>query len=640
MTQDLKFVIVGDCDIGKTTLLNVYSNGAISENYYTSVLNNYIANEMYNEKSISMSLNDAPSQVELSSIRPLLYENADLYFICYYIDNQQSLLSIRSQWVPEIYSFCKQHGEPKPQFVVIGLKDYQHRDDDFQPNNVLDGQAETIAKEIGARGHIVCSLLNYGEVQKVFKLGIRICLDKKMKNFISITFNQDNQELIEEYDYNQGELYQALTGIVEKKGGDQSISISKGDIVKVINKGLLSLTIEKDGKTGKVPKGKLRTLYPGHIVYQQSMKHSQPVQQTKTETSISQEQIHSTEQQQIIHDTSIPKRPPPPIPKQRVIPPNSGKSEDKDIEINIPFNTSWKISDFEQKERLGKGGFGIVRHVIEKSTQSHMAWKEMDYEEEKEKEMVNKEKDQTLNICRIITKATSSSFLHVVQPLGFFISDDERKAYLVMEFCAGGDLRKYINNMKKSGMEISPQKAYQMIGYIAISLIQLHASGIIHSDLKPENVLLTEDFKVKLADFGLSRQLQVGREYTTNHGGTFLYQGPEILRNKSKAQVGEENSIPQKIIQTTYADIWAFGVMMFELLAQRHPFFNDKTEGDISAEEFIHRVVDLPPAELPDHYPLKLKNLIKQMLVKDPSQRKSAQEILEVPQVTAALEGK
>ncbi|KAA6393677.1 MAG: hypothetical protein EZS28_010793 [Streblomastix strix] len=74
--------------------------------------------------------------------------------------------------------------------------------------------------------------------------------------------------------------------------------------------------------------------------------------------------------------------------------------------------------------------------------------------------------------------------------------------------------------MKEYGTMITPQKAFEMIGQIASSLYQLHSNGILHLDLKPENVLLVNGFKVKLSDFGLARQLQVGREYITAHGGT------------------------------------------------------------------------------------------------------------------------
>ncbi|KAA6360719.1 MAG: putative NEK protein kinase, partial [Streblomastix strix] len=266
------------------------------------------------------------------------------------------------------------------------------------------------------------------------------------------------------------------------------------------------------------------------------------------------------------------------------------------------------MQEFEEKERLGNGAFGVVRHVIKKNTQHHMAWKEVNYETPEEIEKVNREIQMMKNSYNTILQS-NPSFIHIIQPIGFFEDQDEHKGYIVMEYCSKGDLRKYINNMKETRTEITPQLAYEMIGQIASSLFQLHSNGILHADLKPENVLLIEGFKVKLADFGLARQLQIGRDYTTNHGGTFLFKAPEILSQKTISEVSRE-----KLIQSSAADIWAFGVMIFELLAQRHPFFDNNEV--LNEQEFIRRVVSLPPAEIPEHYPLKLKNLIKQMLIK------------------------
>ncbi|KAA6367842.1 MAG: putative AGC family protein kinase, partial [Streblomastix strix] len=308
------------------------------------------------------------------------------------------------------------------------------------------------------------------------------------------------------------------------------------------------------------------------------------------------------------------------------------------------FTTTWKKSDFQKLQKLGKGKFGEVHLYKEIATQKLVAIKKMDYDTEQEKELVNKEIAMMRNVCNILRQNSTISFLPVVEPLGFFLNDNKDKAFLVLEYCSNGDLRKYIESMKKSRMEITPQLAYEIIAQIAFSMNQLHANGIIHSDLKPENVLLTEDFKVKLADFGLARQLQLGKDYTTNHGGTFLFQAPEVLSNKNKDSSDkdqiEDKRLALKLIQTTAVDIWAIGVMLFELLAQRHPFFDSQTEADVSAEEFIHRVISLPPAELPDHYPINLRNLIRRMLIKDPAQRIQADQILELPEVAAQLSQK
>ncbi|KAA6354266.1 MAG: putative NEK/NEK6 protein kinase, partial [Streblomastix strix] len=146
-------------------------------------------------------------------------------------------------------------------------------------------------------------------------------------------------------------------------------------------------------------------------------------------------------------------------------------------------------------------------------------------------------------------------------------------------------------------------KAWEIVCQIAQSVQQLHANNIIHGDIKPENILLTEDFKVKLADFGLSRKLREGKQYTMGRGGTTFYLSPELLQERK--------------ILTIAADIWAIGILLYDLLAQHHPFLKDKEDADdISELEIARRVVSEEAPELPSHYPDSLKKLIKAMLSK------------------------
>ncbi|KAA6396739.1 MAG: putative NEK protein kinase [Streblomastix strix] len=306
---------------------------------------------------------------------------------------------------------------------------------------------------------------------------------------------------------------------------------------------------------------------------------------------------------------------------------------------NPDFNTSWKISDFKKIKKIGKGRFGTVYSMQEIRTQNIVAIKECDYDTDEEKEMVNKEVAVMRDIYQIISQsAQQSSFLHIVQPLGFFLNED--KAYLVMEYCAGGDLRKYINDLRKMEAEVSQKKCYEIVGQLASSIYQLHMNDIIHGDMKPDNVLLTEDLKVKLADFGLTRKLREGKEYMTFLGGTTVYQAPEVLQSQTVQQIptGREKEKPQRRTQTIAVDIWAIGIMLFELLAQHHPFIGkDEDAANLSEMEIGNRIVNLQPTELPSHYPVGLRNLIMAMLSKDPSRRITAEEILEEPEVAASL---
>ncbi|KAA6384626.1 MAG: putative NEK protein kinase, partial [Streblomastix strix] len=290
---------------------------------------------------------------------------------------------------------------------------------------------------------------------------------------------------------------------------------------------------------------------------------------------------------------------------------------------------------------IGRGRFGTVSSYQEIKTQRIVAIKECDYDTDELISMMNREIEVMKDIIRIIRSSThQSQFIHVVEPLGFFVNEDEEKAYLVMELCSGGDLRGYIRNLQKMGSEISAQKCWEFASSIVSAVYQLHVSGILHMDLKPENVLLTEDIKVKLADFGLSRKLQQGKDYMTHHGGTKFYLPPELLQIQSVQTGAEGRQLHQKRQQTKAADIWAIGIMLYELLAQHHPFIgNDDESADLSELDVAHRIVTEEAPELPAHYPDSLRKLIKAMLQKDPSRRITAEEILSIPEVAANLGG-
>ncbi|KAA6374548.1 MAG: putative AGC family protein kinase, partial [Streblomastix strix] len=304
------------------------------------------------------------------------------------------------------------------------------------------------------------------------------------------------------------------------------------------------------------------------------------------------------------------------------------------IDPNAPFNTTWDKTDFEKVKKLGRGGFGTVWCMMERSTQRVVAIKVVDYDTQQAQDMILKERDIMLNIYETIKKSSPpGSFIHVVQPLGFFLSKDSTKAYLVLEFCSRGDMRKYITNMRESGTEISNKRAFELIAQIISAVDQLHANGIIHGDLKPENVLVMKDYRVKLSDFGLARKIEEGRDYFTAMGGTTIYLGPELLQNQVEPSQGQG---AKKLMQTPAADIWAIGIMIFELLAQRHPFFDAK-EGNLPLLELARRITVEKPAELPSHYSENLRKLIRNMLTKDPSRRITSADILEIPEVAECL---
>ncbi|KAA6394917.1 MAG: putative Serine/Threonine kinase domain protein [Streblomastix strix] len=192
--------------------------------------------------------------------------------------------------------------------------------------------------------------------------------------------------------------------------------------------------------------------------------------------------------------------------------------------------------------------------------------------------------------------------------------------------------------MKKSGQMISVQDAWSFISQMASAIFQMHSNDIIHGDLKPSNVLLTRDRKIKLGDFGLARKLSNGATYVTANGFTWRYLAPELLQSSYQQSIKglkQQDLVKKKLELRLSSDIWALGIILFELLAQYHPFM-DQDEDQFMLENF-KKVTETDPKTLPLHYPESMRNLILKMLVKDPRQRITIKDIVQTPEIIANL---
>ena len=127
--------------------------------------------------------------------------------------------------------------------------------------------------------------------------------------------------------------------------------------------------------------------------------------------------------------------------------------------------------------------------------------------------------------------------------------------YLVLEFCAGGDLSQFLKGKGKAAEEV----ARRFLTQIASGLCVLHGENVLHRDLKPQNILLSDtsdDPVLKIADFGFARALQP-QDMAATVCGSPLYMAPEILRHEP---------------YDAKADLWSVGAILFELLTGRPPF--------------------------------------------------------------------
>lgn len=174
--------------------------------------------------------------------------------------------------------------------------------------------------------------------------------------------------------------------------------------------------------------------------------------------------------------------------------------------------------------------------------------------------------------------------------------------YLVMDYCEGGTLRDLMNHSKT----LSVQQCFDLINEILLGLEHAHGENIIHCDIKPENVLLkitSQGWMAKISDFGIARLSQeIGTDSNTT--GSPGYMAPERFYGQFSAG----------------SDIYAVGIILYELLVGKRPFSGMPTE--LMNAHLNHRII------IPDHLPQSLAKIITKALEKLPKRRyTSAQEM-------------
>lgn len=171
----------------------------------------------------------------------------------------------------------------------------------------------------------------------------------------------------------------------------------------------------------------------------------------------------------------------------------------------------------------------------------------------------------------------------------------DNQVVIVSEYVPDGSLSKWLK--RHGGKAPTVEAAMEMIDGVLAGLAHLHERNIIHRDLKPDNILLQRNTP-RLADFGIARVLR-STSYTANLSGTLAYMAPEAFKRKRNPRT----------------DIWAVGVIFYELLAGRLPYDEPDPPSLIAALSFQ----DAPP--LPESVPEEVRNVVMGALQRNPEQR-------------------
>jgi WD40 repeat protein/serine/threonine protein kinase len=248
------------------------------------------------------------------------------------------------------------------------------------------------------------------------------------------------------------------------------------------------------------------------------------------------------------------------------------------------------VKGYEIREQIGKGGFGAVYRAYQAVVGREVAIKVILPLYANQPDFIRRFETEAQLVARL-------EHPHIV-PL-FEYWRDTNGAYLVMRFLRAGSLRQRIH---KNPLE--PQYAVQIINQVASALALAHRNGIIHRDVKPHNIMLDDEGNAYLTDFGiaLSAANERGRDEEEFFTGSPSYAAPEIIMG--------QDITPQ-------ADIYALGIVMYEMLTGHHPF-DEESFTTMIFQQLNQEVPPLPP-DLhlhPDVY-----EVLKKATDKDPNNR-------------------
>ncbi|MBS2028260.1 MAG: protein kinase [Deltaproteobacteria bacterium] len=273
------------------------------------------------------------------------------------------------------------------------------------------------------------------------------------------------------------------------------------------------------------------------------------------------------------------------------------------------------IGHFRVVDRLGEGGMGVVYRAEDMKLRRPVALKVMPPEIARNPEL----RARFLREARALAAATHPNIAAVYE-----VDESGELAFLAMELVEGQTLRHVLAD---GPLELN--RALTIAREVARGLERAHAAGVIHRDLKPDNVMVAPDGSVKLLDFGLAKQEVLAPDELTNSGKTL---DGQLLG--TPGYMAPEQALGRAV--DARADLFALGVMLFELLTGERPF------GGETVMERVMAVVHEAPRDLNTlnvRVPPDVEHLVLRCLQRQPELRpQSAGEV--VGALGAAIDGR
>ena len=262
--------------------------------------------------------------------------------------------------------------------------------------------------------------------------------------------------------------------------------------------------------------------------------------------------------------------------------------------------------------RVARGGMAVVHQATDLRLDREVAVKVMHEGLADDPEFVNRFEREARSAAKLAHHNVVSVFDQ---------GDDHGTLFLVMEYVPGSTLR----DLLREEAPLSPSRALSLLEPVLGALGAAHGAGMIHRDVKPENVLLGKNGEVKVADFGLARAVNAETQHTATGGvliGTVSYLSPElVVDGKADAR----------------ADVYAAGVLLFEMLTGRKPH---QADNPIQvAYKHVHEDIP-PPSRFVPGIPAYVDALVARATARDQSLRPADARVLlhQVRRVKHALD--
>lgn len=256
-----------------------------------------------------------------------------------------------------------------------------------------------------------------------------------------------------------------------------------------------------------------------------------------------------------------------------------------------------KLGKYEISRLVGRGSMGIVYEGYDPFSDAPVAIKVALADSLKDKEVGSRYRKMFFNEAHTAGMLKHPNIIDILDA-----GAEDETCYIVMELVEGGETLKQYTN---SDNLLPVDQVVEIIFKCAKALDYAHRQGVIHRDIKPTNILITRDMDVKIGDFSIAHLMSSDTTNTMPMGfvGSPRYMSPE--------QVQEDNI-------TNQTDLFSLGIVMYELLTGKHPFYAD------SFSRLIHKIINEKHPPLKTHrpdIPDILEKIVHHALQKNPDKR-------------------